>query len=92
MTANEALHAADAGNEERRTIDEAIEFLRDKLSSGPLPVREVEEHARALGLSKRTLVRARKTLQVRAVKNDFGSGWSLALPEECQLSQECHVK
>jgi putative DNA primase/helicase len=92
MSANEALQAANVRNEERRTIDEAIEFLRDKLSAGPLAVREIDEHARALGLSRRTLFRARKTLQVQAVKNDFGSGWSLALTEECQTAQECHVK
>lgn len=66
----------------RRAIDEATEFLRDKLEGGAVPVREVEEHARALGISKRTLVRARKVLGVRAITSDFGTGWSLALPME----------
>jgi hypothetical protein len=82
VSADEALRAADEGNSDQRAIDEATEFLRDKLEGGAIPVREVEEHARALGMSKRTLVRARKLLQVRAIKNDFGTGWSLALPDK----------
>src|SRR5262249_17695753 len=83
LSPDEALRAADEGESGHLAIDEATGFLRDKLSAGPVPVREVEEHARALGLSKRTIVRARKLLSVRPIKNDFGSGWSLALPEEC---------
>jgi putative DNA primase/helicase len=82
VSADEALQAADAGNGEHRVIDEATEFLRDKLSAGPVPVREVEEHARALSISKRTLDRARRALQVQTVKSGFGKtgGWSLVLP------------
>jgi putative DNA primase/helicase len=83
VSADEALRAADdATDTERHAIDEATDFLRDKLSAGPVPVREVEEHGRALGLAKRTLDRARRTLRVQTVKNGFGGagGWSLVLP------------
>jgi RecA-family ATPase len=82
ISADEALRAADEGDTGHRAIDEATEFLRDKLSAGPVPVREVEDHARALGISKRTLERVRKMLNVQPVKTGFAQkgGWSLALP------------
>jgi hypothetical protein len=45
----------------------------------------VNEQARALGIAPRTLARARKALGVRAVKDGFGGGWLLSLPDQrCQ--------
>ena len=76
ISADEALNATDAARDgvvSRRA--EAIEYLRDKLSAGPVPVKEVDEHARALGIAPRTLGRARKALRVHTVKDGFGSGW-----------------
>jgi hypothetical protein len=86
ITADQALAATDVAREDAASPrTEAEEYLRDKLSAGPVPVKEVDEHARALGIARRTLARARKALGVRTVKDGFGGGWLLSLPDEgCQ--------
>jgi len=76
ITADQALAATDVAREDAASPrTEAEEYLRDKLSAGPVPVKEVDEHARALGIAPRTLGRARKALRVHTVKDGFGSGW-----------------
>src|SRR5580704_4684197 len=62
VSADEALRASEDGGD-RSAAAEAEEFLRDKLSAGPVPAKDGEEHARALGIAPRTLARARKKLQ-----------------------------
>jgi putative DNA primase/helicase len=86
ISADQALSATDAARDGVVSPRaDAIEYLRDKLSAGPVPVKEVDEHARALGIAPRTLGRARKALGVRTVKDGFGGGWLLSLPDEdCQ--------
>jgi AAA domain len=81
MTANQAL-SAEASGEKRSVMESAEEFLATKLSAGPVAVTEVEEHARALGISKSTLNRARAKLGVRADKIGLEGGWVLSLPTE----------
>jgi putative DNA primase/helicase len=87
ITADRALQATDGAREGAASPrTEAEEYLRDKLSAGRVPVEDVNEHASALGIAPRTLARARKALGVRAVKDGFGGGWQLAMPnEECQV-------
>jgi AAA domain len=87
ISADEALSATDVAREGAASPrTEAEEYLRDKLSAGRVPVEEVNEHARALSIAPRTLARARKALGIRAVKDGFGGGWLLAMPdEECQV-------
>src|SRR5215469_5606708 len=67
VSADEALRATDSSGD-RSAATEAEEFLRDKLSGGPVSAKEGEEHARALGIAPRTLARARKKLRVVAEK------------------------
>jgi putative DNA primase/helicase len=70
MSADEALRATDGGGE-KAAATEAEEFLREKLSQGPVQAKEGEDDARALGITPRTLKRARKKLGVIAEKVDF---------------------
>jgi putative DNA primase/helicase len=86
ISADQALSATDAARDGVVSPRaDAMAYLRDKLSAGPVPVKDVEEHAHALGIAPRTLGRARKVLGVRAVKHGFGGGWLLSLPDEgCQ--------
>ena len=42
-------------------------------------VNEFNKQAEALGISKRTLKRARAKLGVKALKGDFAGGWALYL-------------
>jgi putative DNA primase/helicase len=79
ITADQALAAEADGAEGRGAIAEAEEFLRDKLSGGPISAKEGEEHAQALGIARRTLMRARRNLGVIAEKRDMNKGWTWRL-------------
>jgi hypothetical protein len=85
ISADAALAAHTETQEARVAGVEAEEFLRDKLSAGPVPAKEGEEHARALGIAPRTLARARKRLAVIAEKDGMKGPWLWRLPaEDCQ--------
>ena len=76
MTANEALRA---GNDnDGSTKADAEKFLYDFLVNGPVPVREVEEAARAHGITPATLKRARASVGVKAEKRGLKE-WVLSL-------------
>jgi putative DNA primase/helicase len=81
VSADAALRASEDGGD-RSAAAEAEEFLRDKLSAGPVPAKDGEEHARALGIAPRTLARARKKLGVIAEKVGLKEGWTWSLPAE----------
>jgi hypothetical protein len=58
----------------------AEDYLRKALHDGPRQSKDVEEEAREMhGISKRTLDRARRNLQIPTAKR--GSGWWISLPE-----------
>lgn len=58
---------------------EAEAFLREILSEGPLASSEVKKQAREVGVSERTLWRAKTSIGVKANKDGRG-GWSWLLP------------
>jgi putative DNA primase/helicase len=92
MSADEALSLTSAGHESRSAQRDAENFLRDLLAEGPVPAKEGEQAARALGIATRTLKRARKTVGVIALKSGLDGGWTLQLPIEIkpgQGGQEC---
>jgi hypothetical protein len=98
ISASAALAAvsgdAKGGSDDRSAMAEAEQFLRDKLANGPVPAKDGEEHAGAIGIARRTLMRARKKLRVIAEKPDMKEGWTwrLPLPEECQESPKGATK
>lgn len=68
------------GADERRQAAVAEDFLRKALSGGPRPSKDVEEEAREVhGIAKRTLDRARRSVQIATLKR--GVMWCVALPE-----------
>ena len=77
---NQDLGPADAG--ERTAVDDASEFLRDALRSGPVKAKDVVRAARAAGISERSLDRAKAELGVRSRKLDFSGAWAWLLPED----------
>jgi AAA domain-containing protein/DnaB helicase-like protein len=85
-TASDLL-GAPAG-EARTERDEAMDFLREELASGPQPVKEVQAGARSAGVSTRTLERAKAALGVKAQRESTGQGgpgrWLWALPQDRQ--------
>ncbi len=77
-TASELLAASQA---DESPIDDALEFLREGLSGGPVRAREMQQNAKVLGISGRTLKRARAKLGVRTDKIGIGkdSHWEWSL-------------
>lgn len=85
MTADEALTAARSGREQRAApqSDEAYAWLAQVLAKGPVPTVEIQQRARADGVSWRTVERAKDRLGVRSRRHGFGDAgrWAWELPQ-----------
>lgn len=77
----DALVSAPADLDERSALDEALDWLGDRLADGLQPVRDVLRDARADGIAPRTLQRARARLGVRSTPAGFGGPRVLSLPD-----------
>ena len=64
---------------DKSKIGEAIEFLYDILSYGEMPTIDVTEQAAEIGISKRTLERARKDIGI--ISRQMEGQWVLSLPD-----------
>ena len=90
ISADDAL-CPDNGRDEgdSSALDEARDWLQDSLAGGPRSAKEVVAEARADGIAKRTLDRAKKDLGIIAAKTGFDAGWTWRLPDsEGPLAQE----
>ncbi|TXH69870.1 MAG: hypothetical protein E6Q88_08980 [Lysobacteraceae bacterium] len=87
-TAREVLADAEAHDEERTATGEAMEWLREALSAGPRPARDVKREATDAGIEQKPLRSARERLGIKPQKAGFGSGWVWALPKMPQRSQD----
>jgi hypothetical protein len=65
---------------DKTKTDDAVDFLYEILGDDALPTSEVTELAGEMGISKRTLERARKIAGVRASKID--GVWLLSLDDD----------
>jgi predicted ATP-dependent serine protease len=65
---------------ETNKVDEAADFLLDILADGAVPTSEVIELAQESGISKRTLERARKEIEVKPKK--LNGVWVMELSED----------
>lgn len=77
------LLAPTAGRGGRSALDDAVDFLRELLTDGPVPVTDLYAEATAAGIARRTLERAKNQLGVRSVRPDGFTGpwsWALAAP------------
>jgi putative DNA primase/helicase len=79
MTANDAMAAADGRKNSARR--EAQDFLRERLSSGPVKADDIEDEAFHEGISKRTLKRAKSELKIRSKRQGGSHGeWYWHMP------------
>jgi hypothetical protein len=78
ITANEAMQAATGQTAKR----EAREFLLDRLEAGPVKADDLFEEAEQNGISKSTLKRAKKDLEIKSQKQRGGmeGAWVWELP------------
>lgn len=74
--------ADDANPADRSERAACGDWLRDKLASGPVRTKEIEDEAKANGYSESTLNRARRKLGVKAnlITNGKRNEWWLELP------------
>lgn len=63
-----ALLAEQADGEDRSALEEAKDFLREALTDGPRPAREVQKEAEQAGIAERTMRRARTALSIKPAK------------------------
>ena len=84
MNIEELLGAVDTptGRTERR---EATKFLKAVLANGPVSSKEVHAQAEAEGITRQTLFRAKKALQVEAEKTGFDGSWQWTPPKSAKL-------
>lgn len=75
LTAEQVLNRSAA----ETPADDATAFLLDALAEGPQPAGDIGQQALALGISTRTLARARAELRVVSRKD--GRQWVISLPE-----------
>ena len=64
---------------EASRLAEAIEWLKAKLSGGPVPSKNLLKDAKQDGVAEKTLRRAKDVLRAEASKNGSG-GWDWKLP------------
>jgi hypothetical protein len=76
-----AFVAAESSDEEKGARQEAEDFLRDILSEGPRPQKQIGEEAMQAGIADRTLRRAKKRLKLVARKRGMAGGWEWGFPE-----------
>ena len=74
ITADEAMAPA-VDPEERNATDEAMDWLRDRLADGAAEAAAVQKEARQVGISDKTLRRAREKLGIKPRKREFAGGW-----------------
>jgi hypothetical protein len=79
----ESLLAAPGDDEERGSVQEAVEVLRAILSAGDRPAKHVQQEARSAGVADASLRRAKAQLRVQSRRIGFGPNteWRWSLPD-----------
>ena len=78
LTANEAM-ATDTDND-RTERDDAEDFLRELLTSGPIAAKDIKRDANDAGHSWTTIRRAKDRLGIKPSKDGMDGGWFWSLP------------
>ncbi len=76
------FESASEARDEKSKLAEAMDFLRQILADGPVPFEEIQDQARRLVISERTLRRAREELLIVSRQSGFAKTkvWEWSLP------------
>lgn len=69
-----------AKEEDHATLDECMNFLRDALSLGRVPSKDIHRMAREADFTLGTLKRAKKALGIKSVQEEFHGGFFWFMP------------
>jgi hypothetical protein len=86
VTADEVMQSSTP--QKTSALAEAKEWLEHSLGGGPMPATEVFELADAVGISRKTLRRAREELGIGTQKMSMKGGWNWNLPPKVPKSIE----
>jgi putative DNA primase/helicase len=86
-SARALLAETEAPMVDRTATDEAVEWLRESLDSGGMPVGEVKRLAGLSGISAKVLRTARERLGIVYERSGFGGGGTWALPRTGALQE-----
>lgn len=88
MTVEEAF-TLPKSKEECGAVDEATDFLCDLLANGSIKATDVKEEAREIGISKKSLEKACKRLNIKPQKIGFNpTHWIWSLPEDSPNNED----
>ncbi len=101
LTAARIMAVEDTGDG-KTAIDEAVDFLRDELTDGPVEAKQVFSDAKSLGIYERTLNRAKSKLRITSKREGESGKRGIArvkwqLPEDLEGQkdlgcQDCHIE
>lgn len=73
-----------ANNRDDSSLREAEAFVTEYLASGPVASKELDDAAKANGISAASVQRARKSLKCKASKHGGTGKWMVSLPQSSQ--------
>jgi DNA polymerase elongation subunit (family B) len=79
------------GGDAKVKLEDAVEFLKSTLESGPRAARDVLEAARSRGISKRTLARGRDALGVESFREGGRWWWRLSDVVKERVESDDHL-
>jgi putative DNA primase/helicase len=85
-TADEAVAAA--FNQGATAMREAVDFLREELSTEARPAQDLRKAATSAGIAWRTVERAKAELGVKSSKSGLREGWVWELPKAAEARHE----
>jgi putative DNA primase/helicase len=85
-TADEAVAAG--SNQGATAMREAVDFLREELSTEARPTQDLRKAATSAGIAWRTVERAKAELGVKSSKSGLREGWVWELPKAAEARHE----
>lgn len=89
-SARDLLATAESFNTEKTATEEAIEFLKEILSSGPQKASEIFKEVRQAGISEKVIRTAKDRICKKPYKKEYAGGWwwELKADQDAQFTED----